>query len=119
MSQMIESFMQQAAGAALSARPIELDEAVAASSPAAGALLREIHPLHAVKVRLQVCVGETEMRVGELLAAREGELLVLRQPVHEPVDLLLEGKVVARGELVAVDGSFAVRITQLPLPLAL
>jgi flagellar motor switch protein FliN/FliY len=35
------------------------------------------------------------------------------------VDLVLEGKVVARGELVAVDGFFAVRITELPLPLRL
>jgi flagellar motor switch protein FliN/FliY len=35
------------------------------------------------------------------------------------VDLLLDGKVVARGQLVAVDGHFAVRITELPVALKL
>jgi len=57
------------------------------------------------------------MTVGELLAARENEVLLLDRAVDQPIDLVLEGNVVARGHLVAVDGSFAVRITELPLPL--
>jgi flagellar motor switch protein FliN/FliY len=57
------------------------------------------------------------MTLGELLAARRNEVLVLDRGVEQPVDLLLEGRVVARGQLVAVDGAFAVRITELPLPL--
>ncbi len=75
------------------------------------------NPLHAVRARLQVCVGSAELSVGELLAAREHQVLVLDRAVDQPVDLLLEGKVVARGQLVAVDGCFAVRITELPVPL--
>ncbi|GAB3658529.1 FliM/FliN family flagellar motor switch protein [Ramlibacter alkalitolerans] len=118
MSQMIESFMQPAAHPAAAARTIELEEP---GAPAAGAapLLRQAHLLHAVRVRLQVCVGEAEMSVGELLGARESEVLVLQRGLEQPVDLMLEGKVVARGQLVAVDGSFAVRISELPLPLKL
>jgi flagellar motor switch protein FliN/FliY len=116
MSQMIESFMNQ--GANLCAQSLDLPEAAALAAPGP-LLLREPHPLHAVKVRLQVCVGDAEMTVGELLAARESEVLVLDRLVEHPVDLVLEGKVVARGELVAVDGAFAVRITELPLPLKL
>ena len=116
MSQMMESFLQQGAAPALRAQPVELPEP--ASAPLDGPpLLRDAHPLHAVKVRLQVRVGESSMTVGDLLAARENEVLVLDRTVEQPVDLLLEGSVVARGELVAVDGSFAVRITELPLPL--
>lgn len=117
MSQMIESFLQPSR-LGLQAHPLELEEAVtgAAEGPR---LLREPHPLHAVKVRLQVCVGEAEMTVGELLGAREHEVLVLERTVEQPVDLVLEGKVVARGELVAVDGAFALRITELPVPLKL
>jgi flagellar motor switch protein FliN/FliY len=117
MSQMFESFMQQAP-AALRAQPVELDEAQAVVA-AAAPLLRDPHPLHAVKVSLQVRVGQSAMTVGELMAARDGEVLVLDRSVEQPVDLLLEGQVVARGQLVAVDGSFAVRITELPVPLAL
>jgi flagellar motor switch protein FliN/FliY len=115
MSQMIESFMNQ--GSAF-AQALELPEA-GDGPPAAPLVLREPHPLHAVKVRLQVRVGEAQMTVGELLGARESEVLVLDRALEQPVDLLLEGKVVARGQLVAVDGAFAVRITELPLPLKL
>jgi len=114
MSQMFESFLQ----AGVHAQAIALEEP-GAEAGAAAALLREGNPLHAVKVRLQVCVGEADMSIGELLGARESEVLVLQRGLEQPVDLLLEGKVVARGQLVAVDGCFAVRITELPLPLKL
>ena len=118
MSQMIESFLNQPP-AALRAQSIEIPEAGSAQ-PTGGPLLKDPHPLHAVKVRLHVCVGHAVLTLGELLAARENEVLVLDKSVDEPVDLVLEGKVVARGELVAVDdGSFAVRISELPLPLKL
>ena len=118
MSQMIESFMNVRAGASLRAQPLELEEA-AGASPAGAVLLQQSHPLHSVKVQLQVCVGTAAMTLGELLAARENEVLRLERAVEEPVDLVLDGRVVARGELMAVDGAFAVRIIELPLPLAL
>jgi len=118
MSQMIESFMQPGTHPPPGAQAIELEEPAGAAG-ASAPLLREAHPLHAVKVRLQVCVGEAEMSIGELMGARESEVLVLQRGLEQPVDLVLEGRVVARGQLVAVDGCFAVRITELPLPLRL
>jgi len=75
------------------------------------------NPLHAVKARLQVSVGHVEISIGDLLAAKEHQVLLLDRAVDDPVDLLLEGKVVARGQLVAVDGRFGLRITDLPFPL--
>jgi len=75
------------------------------------------NPLHQVTVRLQVSVGEVAITVGELLAAQQHRVLVLDRAVDQPVDVLLEGRVVARGQLVAVDDRFAIRITELPVPL--
>lgn len=75
------------------------------------------NPLHQVKVRLQVSVGEVGVTIGELLAAQQHQVFVLDRGVDQPVDVFLEGRVVARGQLVAVDDRFAVRITQLPIPL--
>ena len=116
MSQMIESFMNGTADPAVRLQPIALDETL--SGGTAGAPLGPVaSPLHAVKVQLQVCVGQAAMTVGQLLGAREHEVLTLDRDVEQPVDLLLEGRVVARGQLVAVDGRFGVRITELPLPL--
>lgn len=117
MSQMIESFLHPAQP--LRAQAIETQE-VGTVPPGGPALLQDAHPLHAVKVRLNVCVGQALLTIGELLGARENEVFVLDRTVEQPVDLVLEGKVVARGQLVAVDdGSFAVRISELPLPLRL
>jgi flagellar motor switch protein FliN/FliY len=62
-------------------------------------------------------VGTVEMTVGELLGAKEHQVLRLDAAVDQPVDVLLEGQVVARGVLVAVDDRFGVRITELPRPL--
>lgn len=117
MSQMIESFLH-APVSELKAQPVDLQEP-GPVEPDGPALLRDPHPLHAVKVTLQVRVGQSSMTVGELLDARENAVLVLDRAIEQPVDLLLEGSVVARGQLVAVDGSFGVRITELPLPLKL
>lgn len=117
MSQVIESFLNQAAGKPLRVQHVELEEA-RETEERGPSLMSDVHPLHSVKVRLQVRVGQADMSVGELLAARENEVLVLDRTVNDPVDLTLDGKVVARGQLVAVaDGTFGLRITELPLPL--
>ncbi len=42
---------------------------------------------------------------------------MLDQAINQPVDLLLEGRVVMRGDLVAVEGQFGVRITEVAVPL--
>ena len=82
-----------------------------------GATLSSANPLHRVKAKLTVCVGTATLTVGELMAAKEQQVLRLDSKVAQPVDLLLEGKVVARGQLVAVDEHFGVRITELPVAL--
>ena len=97
------------------ARPVLLEELQPADPGAR--LVEDASPLHAVKVQLQVCIGSASMTVGELLAARENQVLRLDRALEQPVDLLLEGRVVARGQLVAVDDRFGFRVTELPLPL--
>lgn len=93
-------------------------EPLAELKPSTGAsAISSTSPLLAVKTRLEVCVGETHTTVGELMAAREGHVLKLDRQVDQAVDVRLDGKVVARGMLVAVGDSFAVRLTELPAPL--
>ncbi|MDB5874607.1 MAG: surface presentation of antigen protein [Ramlibacter sp.] len=87
------------------------------SQDAAAVVLGEANPLHGVRTTLQVCVGEVDITVGDLVNAKEHQVLVLDRAVDQAVDLLLGGKIVARGQLVAVDGKFGLRITELPVPL--
>jgi flagellar motor switch protein FliN/FliY len=100
-----------------SAQVIALGE-LRPSPGAAAALASQVNPLHGIRTRLEVCVGEVEMTVGELLAARENEVVTLDAAIDQPIELRLNGSVVARGQLVAIDGRFGFRITELPGPLA-
>jgi flagellar motor switch protein FliN/FliY len=111
----------QAMDAPPSVHVIQLPELPEAPQDSADVLPLKLdaHPLHQVRTRLQVCVGEAVITVGELLGAKENQVLKLDRTLDQAVDLLLEGQVVARGQLVAVDDHFAVRITELPLPLQL
>ena len=76
------------------------------------------NPLHGIRTRLTVVLGSIDVSVGELLGAREQQVLRLDRTLEQPVDVMLEGQVVARGVLVAVGDDFGVRITELPRPLA-
>jgi len=127
MTQAIEGMATEGArrhaGAGPTAQIITLPElhaeADATGCDAGAPILRNWNPLHQVKATLQACVGEATLSVGELLAAQEHQVLRLDRAIDQPVDLSIEGRVVARGQLVAVDGHFAIRITELPVPLSL
>lgn len=68
--------------------------------------------LGSVKVRVAVRVGATQISVAELLKLEQGGVLSLDQHVDEPLDVLVDDLVVARGALVAVGEHFGVRITE-------
>jgi flagellar motor switch protein FliN/FliY len=66
-----------------------------------------------VKVKVEVRVGEAELTVDELLNLGRDSIVQLKRLAMEPVDLLIDGKVVARGQLVAAEDNFGIRITEL------
>lgn len=68
--------------------------------------------LDSVQVKLQVMLGEACSTVGELLSLQEASLLKIDRKADYPVDVMLNGSVVARGQLVVVDDNFGVRITE-------
>lgn len=105
--------------------PIELPALADAPSPRAGSAMPDLaatatapgNPLHGIRTRLTVVLGSIDISVGELLGAKEQQVLRLDRSLEQPVDVMLEGQVVARGMLVAVGDDFGVRITELPRPL--
>jgi flagellar motor switch protein FliN len=70
--------------------------------------------LGSVKVQVAVRVGTAQSSVTELLEMKQGTVLALDRLVDEPLDVLVDGHVVARGVLVAVGENFGVRITETP-----
>lgn len=66
-----------------------------------------------VRVRLDVTVGACNLTVKELFDLRESHVVSLDRTTDQPVDVLLDGKLVARGTLVAVGDSFGVQILEI------
>ena len=64
-----------------------------------------------VPVELAVEIGRTEMTIRETLDLGPGSIVVLNRMTGEPVDLLVNGRRIARGEVVAIDEQFGLRIT--------
>jgi flagellar motor switch protein FliN/FliY len=64
-----------------------------------------------VPVKVTVEIGRTRIPLGELVKLGPGSLLVLDRESHEPADILVNGKIVARGEVVTIDGAYGVRVT--------
>jgi flagellar motor switch protein FliN len=78
---------------------------------AAGAAVTELERLTDVLVELAVEVGRTRMTLGETLALGPGSVVTLDRLSDRPVDLLVNGRPIARGEVVVIDEEFGVRIT--------
>lgn len=93
---------------------IELDELLPVLDEKAPDLVaREMSLIGHVAVELVAEIGSANLNVSRLFALKAGEVVALQQTVNEPVLLRLNGKAVARGELVAVDDNFGVKITEI------
>ena len=66
-----------------------------------------------IELQVVVRMGQTEMPLGELLKLTPGAIIELNRAADAPVDLLVNGKQIAKGEVVVVDGNFAFRITEI------
>jgi flagellar motor switch protein FliN/FliY len=66
-----------------------------------------------VPIPISVEVGRTEMNLDQVLDLGPGSILPLDKKSEEPVDLRVNGKLIARGEVVMVDDSYGLRITQI------
>jgi flagellar motor switch protein FliN/FliY len=60
--------------------------------------------------------GQKQMRLSEILQLSAGAVIDLDREVQEPVELLVDGKLIARGEAVIVDGNYGLRVTELATP---
>jgi flagellar motor switch protein FliN/FliY len=89
--------------------PFETTTAPTAPSEASGA---ELERLYDVPVELAVEIGRTQMTIRETLALGPGSIVTLNRLAGEPVDLLVNGKPIARGEVVVLDEEFGLRVTE-------
>jgi flagellar motor switch protein FliN/FliY len=84
----------------------------ATTAPVAEAEPAQLDRLRDVPVELAVEIGRTRMTIGETLALGPGSIVTLNRLAGEPVDLLVNGTPIARGEVVVIDEEFGLRITE-------
>lgn len=71
-----------------------------------------------VELNVSLRFGQRQLPLREVLELASGSVIELDRMVDEPVELLLDGKVIARGEAVIVDGNYGLRVTEIPQPIA-
>jgi flagellar motor switch protein FliN/FliY len=90
----------------------QLNAAGAVPDAGSGGGFRDLRRLSDVPVDLAVEIGRTRLTVGETLELRQGSIVTLNRMAGEPVDLLVNGTPIARGEVVVIDEQFGLRITE-------
>jgi flagellar motor switch protein FliN len=88
---------------------------VAPPSPGPG-LMPGLELLLDVELEASLRFGAREMPLGEILDLGPGDVVELDRHVADPVDLIVGDKIVARGEVVLVNGNFGLRVTEVAAP---
>ncbi|WP_313384052.1 flagellar motor switch protein FliN [Pantoea sp.] len=85
------------------------------TSAAAGSL-QDIDLIMDIPVKLTVELGRTKMTIKELLRLTQGSVVALDGLAGEPLDILINGYLIAQGEVVVVNDKYGVRITDIITP---
>jgi len=101
--------VSQAAGAGSRAEDASLPPIQGTGNPGLDLLLD-------IEVDVSLRFGSRELAIRELLATGPGDVLELDRTITDPVDLVVGDKIVARGEVVLVNGNFGLRVTEVAEP---
>lgn len=82
----------------------------------AAAMQRDMDFLLDIPLELSVELGRTHMLIKDLLQLGQGSVVELQKIAGEPMEILVNGKLVARGEVVVVNEKFGVRLTDIISP---
>ena len=69
-----------------------------------------------VELNVTLRFGQRQLALREVLELASGSVVELDRQVDEPIELILDGRVVARGEAVIIDGNYGMRVTQVLQP---
>ena len=78
--------------------------------------LQDIDLIMDIPVKLTVELGRTKMTIKELLRLAQGSVVALDGLAGEPLDILINGYLIAQGEVVVVNDKYGVRITDIITP---
>lgn len=72
-----------------------------------------LEAVHDVPVKVQAVLGRARMPIGDLLHLGAGTVVELDRRVGEPVDIFVNDRLIARGEVVLIDNALGVTLTEI------
>jgi flagellar motor switch protein FliN/FliY len=89
------------------------DQDLGAGAVVLGGMSASLGALAMVEAELTVIIGRARRPIRELLEMRTGSVIGLDRAPADPVEILANGTLVARGEMVVIDGGLGVRVTEI------
>ena len=96
--------------------PPETPPAVEPSREGERAGFENLRVLENIEVELTVVVGSAEMKIRDLLRLNEGSVIELDRLAGDPLDILANGTIIAKGEVVMVGERFGIRFSEIVDP---
>ncbi len=84
--------------------------------PVAAHLSQDLDLILDIPVKMTVELGRTKMTIKELLRLSQGSVVTLEGLAGEPLDVLINGYLIAQGEVVVISDKFGIRITDIITP---
>lgn len=75
-----------------------------------------LQALQDVELDLRIELGRTELLIDEVLQLKEGSVVPLNKLAGDPVDILVNGRLIARGEVLVLNDNFCVRVAEIVAP---
>ncbi|MDO7085057.1 flagellar motor switch protein FliN [Pseudocolwellia sp. AS88] len=105
-----EAMEEQAESEAADAKPVELDE-LEAEAPITGDEKRKLDAILDIPVTISMEVGRSNISIRNLLQLNQGSVVELDRVAGEALDVMVNGTLIAHGEVVVVNDKFGIRLT--------
>ena len=99
----------EAGSAPAQSEPVSAAPATTGASRTAGLLMD-------IDLPIRILFGSTRLRLRDILALKAGSVVELDRPADGPVEILVSNRIVARGQVIVVDGNYGVQVTEIVKP---
>jgi len=106
-----EAMDEQADAEAAEAETVELDELQEEDAPISGEEQRKLDAILDIPVTISMEVGRSHISIRNLLQLNQGSVVELDRVAGEALDVLVNGTLIAHGEVVVVNDKFGIRLT--------
>ncbi|WP_333796324.1 flagellar motor switch protein FliN [Rheinheimera sp.] len=103
--------LAEAEGSTAGAEPVELEELQEERAPISADEKRKLDTILDIPVTISMEVGRAKISIRNLLQLNQGSVVELERVAGEPLDVLVNGTLIAHGEVVVVNDKFGIRLT--------